>query len=87
MHPNIRENALPLHVLPTLLLAVVLCKLPTQRGADKHLKHNRARLAATPPIICERRLPHWRSSLYPSSSAPLPHPALRLAATPWLSAQ
>jgi hypothetical protein len=86
MHPNIRENALPLHILPTLLLAVVLCKLPTQRGADKHLKHNRARLAATPPIICERRLPrHWRSNLHPSSPAPLTHPDLPLAATPWLS--
>jgi hypothetical protein len=59
MHPITRENALPLNLLPTLLLAVVLSKLPTviiQRVADKRLKHNRERLAATPPIICERRL-------------------------------
>ena len=91
MHPNIRENAPPLHILPTLLLAVVLCKLPTviiQRSADKHLKQNRESLAAAPPIVCERRLPrHWRSHLHPSSPAPLTHPPLRLAATSWLSAQ
>ena len=78
MHPNFRENPLPLHILPTLLLAVVLCKLPTliiQRGADKHFKHNRERLAAAPPIICERRLPrHWRSGLYPPSPPPLTRP-------------
>lgn len=86
MHPNIRENALSLNILPTLFLAVVLCKLLAaiiQRGADNHLKQNRERLAALSPIICERRLPrHWRSSLYPPSPAPLTHLALRIAAMP-----
>lgn len=87
MHPNIRENALPLNILPTLFLAVILSKLPTaivQRVADKHLRQNRERLAAAPPIICERRLPrHRHSSLYPPALA---HPALILNATPWLGA-
>ena len=69
MHPNIRENAFPLNILPTLFLTVVLSKLPTitiQRTADTHLKQNRERLAATPPIIYERRLARRRcSSPYP----------------------
>lgn len=87
MHPKTRENALPLNILPTLLLTVILSKLPTaivQRVADKHLRQNRERLAAAPPIICERRLPrHRRSSLHPPALA---HPALILNATPWLDA-
>ena len=59
MHPTIRENRLPFKLLPTLFLAILLSKVSTvivQRSADKHLKQNRARLAAAPPIIHERRL-------------------------------
>lgn len=84
MHPNIRENALPLNILPTLFLAVVLSKLPTiiiQRTADNHLKQNRERLAATSPIVYERRLPrHRRSSPHPPMLA---HPDV----LSWLNAR
>jgi len=90
MHPKNREHALPLNLLPTLFLAVILSKLSTviiQRVADKHLKQNRERLAAAPPIICERRLPrHRRSSLHPPSPALLANSALSINATPWLGA-
>ncbi len=79
MHPTIRENRLPLNLLPTLFLAVILSEVSTvivQRAADKHLKQNRARLAAAPPIIHERRL-----GLYPPSPFLPPRPR---NATPWL---
>lgn len=52
MHPTIRENGLPLNLLPTLFLTALLSDVSTvilQRNADKHLKQNRARLAAHHP--------------------------------------
>jgi hypothetical protein len=87
MHPKNRENALSHNILPMLLLADILSKLPIaiiQRGTGKHFKHNRERLAAN--NLRAAPAPSSTPGPVPTIARPAAHLTLSRTGTPWLGA-